>query len=195
MLGQADAACKELEDVGYCCTFTMSNSTLYGVPQDRCRVWFVCIRHEKLAASGTSTATFRDWVNHYFFEFRYRKRRALSDLNTFLLPDTHPLLESELTSIREPSTALYGEQSLARKHRDESSTPCHSNWRLEMLDKFPHYTSLCERQRLILDKARGKYPESSVRVLNISQSGASDSWSMAPTLTPSGISRASICSS
>ena len=187
--GEADSACRLLADAGYTVTYTISLCRVYGVPQERVRVWFVGVRTDKLVDAGLDLEWLQLTVKTLFEGLRYNRRHTCSDLVGHLLPEWHPRVVTMMQSAIEKASAatcLDGDASMRRKHRVEARHGCGSFWHSGLLDSYPAYAHTSERMRLLLDERGVRFPEASARVLNLSQSGASDLNMVSPTITPKG---------
>ena len=154
--------------------------------QDRRRVWFVGLRTDQLTDAGLDASLVSNLVATLLDGLRFKRKHALSPVASRLLPDWHPRLVSMFDSAETSDTRLDGEASLRRKLRIETQRGCASYGEDDLIERFPGYKFSSGRMRLLLDEKRVAFPEESIRILNLSQLGASDLHGLSPTVTPKG---------
>jgi len=185
LTGQADAALTMLRGVGYVAAYTLSNPMFYGCPQSRARVYFVCIRADWLP-DGWADANFDRLFTEMFGLLRVGHQ--LGDLESFLLPDSHPRVVEHLRHVSSRGQTLDGEVSMRLKCDAEAKgSGMASNWSHALMAQFPGFARLSERHRQLLDDRGTVFPEVYPRILNLSQRSGSDFWACSPCIIPHGV--------
>jgi site-specific DNA-cytosine methylase len=109
--GQALGALDMLRQVGYYCKFVASNACMYGIPQFRGRVYFLCIRADWCDPSWGEDSHFVPLVDHLFARLR-RGHVVPTSLDSFLLPECHGRVVEHLAYKSVRGQTLEGEVNM-----------------------------------------------------------------------------------
>ena len=179
-----------IESLGYAVCWKLMSPSDYGLPQIRQRVYIMCMHTSRLRPATTS-AVLQAAADELFDRSMSSHPRV--GVNTFLLPNSHPLILTRQRSFLERSsgadrTAEVVDCKWVYKHRTLGLHSPSTHWRTDCAAACPEYGILGPRVLELFDAYdvcfRPEQP--SHRILNMSQTTCSAAIDNFPTITPQG---------
>ena len=173
----------------------------YGVPRDRSRLYFLGTCANVLRDARCEQSFYHGIIKEVVSTLRFEKPHQLADVDTFLLEDTHRLIqrqkELQLAQVAAGFTNEISDghsQWLRRKASREMGTTSFavsSNWNENLSLAHPSFAVMPERARLLLEECDVSFPGPKAicgkRIFNVSQSEASVHTGYSQCLCPQGV--------
>ena len=182
---------EDLANLGYITYWTCLNAQTFGLPQPRNRIYFLSWRKDILDECCLTPPGLRQFCDEIMQ--RLQHDHPLMDITDFLVPeDDSIMLEERAAMLQRVAERSCAAQSWPKPRRwvDEHAqvaTVRHSRSRSPTWS-FPEYPATEERERSFLRVNNVKIPETSRRIIDLSQSKMTvSSEGCSPTITPKGI--------
>ena len=163
---------RDLVELGYVCEWFECLSSMFSLPHERWRIWFVAIRKDRLSAAGWSLERWRTHIREHYHRLGHFRAHAMTPMAEFLLSEDDNEVEranasaiarfssGEISGSTGPGCApMAGSVSKALKAQVESACGVRSLWGPHLERCYPQWLLLSEREKTLLDPINMGFPD------------------------------------